>query len=195
MQTTTGNHLAFKSISRSILGMAAAVCLLTASAKFQVPFWPVPMTLQLMVVLGLAVFTGPKQAFACVAAYLAAGAVGLPVFAGTPLKGIGLAYMVGPTGGYLLGFLVSTLVCGKMLERLGSKALIPALLAGMATIFAFGLAWLAFYVPAEKVLAIGLTPFLLGDIVELALIVAAYYAMPEKWKNMLRPSIKGEAND
>ena len=87
------------------LGLLAAVivgvCLLTLSAKLQVPFYPVPMTMQTLVVLMIGMAYGRVLGTATVVAYLLAGAAGLPVFAGTPERGIGLAYMMGPTGGFL----------------------------------------------------------------------------------------------
>src|SRR5690606_14969027 len=86
--------------------------LLTASAKIQVPFWPVPMTMQTFVVLFLGAALGPRLGALTVLLYLAQGALGLPVFAGTPEKGIGLAYMLGPTGGYLIGFVPAAYVVG-----------------------------------------------------------------------------------
>src|ERR687893_287399 len=92
------------------VGMAMAVvfgvCLLTLSAKVQVPFWPVPMTMQTLVVFMLGMAYGARLGAATVFAYLLVGAAGLPVFAGTPERGIGLTYMMGPTGGFLIGFLV-----------------------------------------------------------------------------------------
>ena len=103
------------------LGLVAAVvggvCLLTLSAKLQVPFYPVPMTMQTLVVLMIGMAYGRVLGTATVAAYLLAGAAGLPVFAGTPERGIGLAYMMGPTGGYLVGFLVSAWLMGALAER------------------------------------------------------------------------------
>eukprot|EP01037_Dinobryon_pediforme_P033305 gene33305-biopygen19550 len=88
-------------LTRSIALMAVGTVLLWASAKVQIPFWPVPATLQTMVVVLIGAFYGSRLGAATLAAYLAEGALGLPVFAGTPEKGIGLLYMVGPTGGYL----------------------------------------------------------------------------------------------
>src|SRR5690606_39847996 len=78
--------------------------LLTASAKIQVPFWPVPMTMQTFMVLFLGAALGPRLGALTVLLYLTQGAAGLPVFAGTPEKGLGIAYIAGPTGGSLLGF-------------------------------------------------------------------------------------------
>src|SRR5947209_549651 len=79
---------------------------LTLSAKLQVPFYPVPMTMQSLVVLLIGLGFGWRLGTATVLLYLAEGLAGLPVFAGTPEKGIGLAYMMGPTGGYLAGFVL-----------------------------------------------------------------------------------------
>src|SRR5690606_33710100 len=87
--------------------VVAGVAVMTASAKTQIPFWPVPMTLHTLAVMAFAVVFGPRVAVSIFAAYLAAGAIGLPVFANSPARGIGLAYMVGPTGGYLVGYLIA----------------------------------------------------------------------------------------
>jgi len=83
-----------------VLGAA----LITLCAKVQVPSWPVPMTLHTLAVMAIAVATGPRLATITFLTYLAAGAAGLPVFSGTPERGIGLAYIVGPTGGFLFGY-------------------------------------------------------------------------------------------
>ena len=84
------------------LGLAlAGAALITLGAKVQIPFWPVPMTLHTLSVFLVALTLGPRLGLAAMAAYLGAGAAGLPVFSGTPERGIGLSYMVGPTGGYL----------------------------------------------------------------------------------------------
>src|SRR5579862_9024378 len=90
---------------------------LTLSAKIEVPFWPVPLTMQSLAVLVIGMAYGLRLGALAVLLYLAEGAVGLPVFAGTPERGIGLAYMVGPTGGYLLGFLLAAWVLGLLAER------------------------------------------------------------------------------
>lgn len=91
--------------------------LLTISAKIEVPFYPVPMTMQTLVVLLLGMAYGARLGAATVLLYLAEGAVGLPVFAGTPERGIGIAYMMGPTGGYLAGFVLSAAITGWLTER------------------------------------------------------------------------------
>src|SRR5256885_9623717 len=92
----------------AVLGSLA----LTLSAKLQVPFYPVPMTMQSLVVLLIGLAFGWRLGTATVLLYLAEGLAGLPVFAGTPEKGIGLAYMMGPTGGYLVGFVLAAAFLG-----------------------------------------------------------------------------------
>ena len=148
--------------------------LLWASAKVQVPFYPVPMTLQTAVVLLIGVAYGPRLAAATLLLYLAEGAVGLPVFAGTPERGIGLAYMVGPTGGYLAGFLAAAVISGWTAER-SRHWLTTALglLAAIVAIHLLGAAWLATLVGPAKAVSLGVLPFLLGDAVKLALVTAA----------------------
>ena len=148
--------------------------LLWASAKVQVPFYPVPMTLQTAVVLLIGVAYGPRLAAGTLLLYLAEGAVGLPVFAGTPERGIGLAYMVGPTGGYLAGFLAAAVISGWTAER-SRHWLTTALglLAAIVAIHLLGAAWLATLVGPAKAVSLGVLPSLLGDAVKLALVTAA----------------------
>jgi biotin transport system substrate-specific component len=165
-------------LAGQVVAVVAGSLLLTLSAKVQVPFWPVPMTLQTGAVLLLAILMGPRLALATVALYLAQGAVGLPVFAGTPAKGLGLAYMAGPTGGYLLGFAVAAVLTGWLAARRATPlALIAGATLGMASIYALGLAWLTNWVPAAQVFAVGALPFLLGDAVKIGLAVALALAV------------------
>lgn len=169
--------------SRDVIAVVAASLLLTLSAKVQVPFYPVPMTMQTLVVIGLGLALGPVRGAAAVALYLLQGALGLPVFAGTPEKGIGLAYMMGPTGGYLLGYLPAAWLAGWLAERGWDRnvftAMPAALLAG-AVIYVPGLLWLGSVIGFDKpVLAFGLYPFIPGDI---AKAVLAAIAFPAAWK-------------
>ncbi|WP_116222405.1 biotin transporter BioY [Paracoccus versutus] len=156
-------------LGRSLALALGGAALITLGAKIQIPFWPVPMTLHTLAVFFLAATLGPRLGFAAMAAYLAAGALGLPVFSGTPERGIGLAYMVGPTGGYLAGYLLGAGLTGWLAQGRGLIGRFLAMLAGLAVVYALGLAWLALYVPAQGLLAAGLTPFLLGDLLKLAL--------------------------
>lgn len=155
-------------------GLGLALCgaaLITLGAKVQIPFWPVPMTLHTLAVFLVAAALGPRLGVAAMAAYLGAGAMGLPVFSGSPERGIGLAYMAGPTGGYLAGFIVAAGLTGWLAQGRGWTGQALAMLAGLAVVYAAGLAWLALFVPAPKLLAAGLAPFLLGDLVKIALAV------------------------
>ena len=153
--------------------------LLTVSAKLQVPFWPVPMTMQTMVVLMIAAAMGWRLGAAAVAVYLVEGAFGLPVFAGTPERGLGLAYMAGPTGGFLVGFLAATIVTGCLAEQ-GFGRTLPRLLVAMAVghlvIFAFGLAWLSLHLGATQAWAVGAAPFVAGTLVKTVLAAALIQA-------------------
>lgn len=165
-----------RSLSRNIALMIAGSLLLTVSAKVQVPFYPVPMTMQTLVVMLLGFAFGWRLAGATVLFYLAQGAMGLPVFAGTPEKGLGIAYMVGPTGGYLLGFFLSALLCGFLAERGWDRTplgIAAAMLLATALTYASGLAWLGNLIGWDKpVLAYGMIPFLYGDLLKVVLGVA-----------------------
>ena len=170
------------SVTRPWLIRAAVVIALTlllaASARAQVPFWPVPMTLQTLAVLLIAGFAGPGIAGAAMLAYLLEGAAGMPVFAGTPMHGIGLAYLAGPTGGYLAGMLVASVVVGTLVRRSGGHVLKigGAMLLGIAIVYAAGAAWLAQFVGADRALEAGVLPFLLGDAVKATLATALVLA-------------------
>ncbi|OCW59544.1 biotin transporter BioY [Hoeflea olei] len=157
------------SLWRNVALTLCGATLITISAKVQIPFWPVPMTLHTLAVVFLAAALGPRLGFAAMATYLAAGAAGLPVFSGSPERGIGLAYMAGPTGGYLLGYLLSTLVIGRLAAGRGLIGQGLAMLAGLGVIYAFGLMWLANFVPASGLIAAGFVPFILGDLIKIAL--------------------------
>ena len=154
--------------------------LLWTSAKVQVPFWPVPMTLQTYVVLTLGALLGWRLGAATVAAYLVEGAFGLPVFAGTPANGIGLAYMAGPTGGYLAGYLVAVVLVGLLAESRWRRSILGTatmLLIGELTILSLGCCWLAVQFGWQKALSLGVGPFLIGDALKLgvATVTATYY--------------------
>ena len=148
----------------------AGTALLALAAKVQVPFWPVPMTLQTLAVLMIGATLGARMAGATLLAYLAEGAVGLPVFA----SGAGLAYMAGPTGGYLLGFLLAATFVGLAADRGWLRGVVPVaavMFAAMALIYLPGVAWLAALIGAEKAVAGGLVPFLPAEAFKLALAV------------------------
>ena len=168
-----------RNVVLAVLGSLA----IWASAKVQVPFYPVPVTMQTFVILGIGMAYGWRLGAATVLLYMAQGAAGLPVFAGTPEKGIGLAYMAGPTGGYLLGFVLAAAAVGWLAERgwdrdVATTAL--AMLIGNAVIYVPGLLWLGALLGWDKpIFAWGLWPFLYGDGAKLLL---AAVALPAVWR-------------
>ncbi|MCX8102554.1 MAG: biotin transporter BioY [Geminicoccaceae bacterium] len=164
--------------TRAIVLIVAGSLLLTLSAKVQVPFWPVPMTMQTFVVLLIGATYGARLGAATLAAYLALGAAGLPVFA----SGAGPAYMMGPTGGYLVGFLVAAWLVGKLAERgLDRRVLtaLPMFLVGDVVILALGVSWLATLIGFEKAWAAGVLPFLPAEALKIALAMAL---LPLAWR-------------
>ena len=171
---------------RAIALMVIGTILLTISAKIQVPFWPVPMTMQTFAVLVIAMVYGPVLGTATVALYLVEGALGLPVFAGTPAKGIGLAYMVGPTGGYLVGFVAAAALVGWLNTRGWDRNFLTALAAmtlGTAVIFILGFGYLSSLIGAEKAFQFGVLPFLPGAVLKIALAAAV---LPFAWRLVKR---------
>ena len=165
-----------RTLLRNLILMIAGSLLLTLSAKIQVPFYPVPMTMQTLVVMLIGFAFGWRLGGATILFYLAQGAMGLPVFAGTPEKGIGLAYMMGPTGGYLLGFFVASLICGYLAERRWDRnpiGIATAMVLATAAIYALGVGWLGSLIGWDKpVLEYGMLPFLYGDLLKVILGVA-----------------------
>ena len=156
--------------------------ILWASAKISVPFWPVPMTLQTGAVALIGAAYGWRLGAATVLLYLVEGAAGLPVFEGTPLKGIGLAYMMGPTGGYLVGFVLMAALVGWLVERGFDRSpfeLFGVMIVADALVFALGFYWLAIFavIPSAETTGIGFAkamtggviPFVFGDVVKIAL--------------------------
>ena len=169
-----------RAAATKIVVIIAGVALITLCAKLSIPSWPVPMTLHTLAVMAIAIATGPRLATATFLAYLAAGAAGLPVFTGTPERGIGLAYMVGPTGGYLLGYLAASWITGALAEGRKTLGRTMAMLAGLSVTYVVGLAWLTAYVPARELLALGFTPFILGDLINIAMVAAGAVLVPSR---------------
>lgn len=170
-----GDSLA-KRIGRTVLLAVMGSMLLWASAKAHVPFYPVPMTMQTFAIMVIGMAYGWRLGTATVLLYLAEGALGLPVFSGTPEKGLGLVYMAGSTGGYLFGFVFAAAACGWLAERGWDRSVITTALAmfiGNVLIFIPGVLWLGVLFGWDKpILAWGLTPFILGGLVKIALAAA-----------------------
>ncbi len=175
-----------RALRNAVLAILGSV-LLWVSAKIQVPFYPVPMTMQTFAVLVIGMAYGWRLGAATVILYLAEGAAGLPVFAGTPEKGIAIAYMVGTTGGYLIGFVLAAAACGWLAERGWDRNILGtaiAMLIGNVIIYIPGLLWLGAVVGWDKpIFEWGLTPFVWGDLTKLALAAAL---VPLAWKVLKR---------
>lgn len=171
----------------------AGSLLLALSAKLQVPFWPVPMTMQTLAVLTLAAWLGPRLGVATVCLYVFEGICGLPVFAGAAA---GPAYLFGPTGGYLAGFVVAAFVVGRLVDRGWTKSLgwaVVVMVLGHGAIFAPGVAWLAVGLGPEKALAFGITPFFAATVLKTLLGAALVRAVPpHRFSSRWNPTAKGK---
>jgi len=195
-------------IIKSLFVIFLGSIILTISAKIKVPFYPVPMTMQTFVVVLIGVTLGWKLGLATVFAYLFEGAIGIPVFAGTPEKGLGVAYLMGPTGGYLFGFLVATYVAGsfkydncfdsqkfKLAKEnlpyflaLRSAITLPykniiKLIFSVSFIYIFGLLWLGFLIGWDKpIFQLGAYPFLLAELFKMLILsyIAGFFYKVKK---------------
>ncbi len=165
--------------------VALGICALVIAAKIAIPAWPspVPITLGTFAVLTIGAAYGPRLGLATILGYLVLGAFGWDVFAGSSAQASGITYMLGGTGGYLAGYVLATIALGHAARRgldrsVAGMAL--ALLVGNALIYVPGLLWLGYlYGWNEPILAWGLTPFLIGDALKLAL---AALLVPGLWK-------------
>ncbi len=149
-----------------VLGASFAVGL-CAQAEIRLPSTPVPITLQPFALFVLAALLGSRRGASASHAYLAEGAAGLPFFAG---GAAGIGHLLGPTGGYLLGFVPTAYCVGFLAERGWGRTPVRAFLAmavGSVVLFASGLAWLAAFVPRSQLLHAGLYPFIAGDVVKM----------------------------
>jgi len=166
-------------IKKIILVLSFSI-LTAVSAKIRVflPFTPVPITAQTLAVLLTGTILGSQMGVLSISIYLLAGIAGIPLFSG---KTAGISYIFGPTGGYLFGFVIAAFVLGKLAEKGKDRSFItciPMMLLGQLIIYSFGLLWLARFVPMNKLLMVGLIPFILGDLIKLAL---ASVLMPLGW--------------
>ncbi|MFN2113617.1 MAG: biotin transporter BioY [Anaerolineales bacterium] len=153
-----------------VLGTSWLIAL-SAQITFQIPFSPVPVTGQTLVVLLCGLILGKNLAAAAVGTYLLQGAAGLPFFAGGKS---GIATLLGPTGGYLFGFLAAAYIVGMLSELRYRRSPLQAattLLLGNIVIYLFGLTWLVRFTGEAQALQLGLYPFLVGDAVKLVLAI------------------------
>lgn len=177
-------HSGVNAVSVALL-IAFGIALITVSAKIQVPFWPVPMTLQTLAIMAVAAAYGSRLAVTTVLGYLAAGLAGAPVFAG-PIAGP--AYFAGPTAGFLAGFVVIAALVGYAADRGWGRSpakLFGSMLAADVICFALGFAWLAFFFVSAKsgstlgaATAYGIvSQYFLADLVKIAIAALAVPAV------------------
>ena len=139
--------------------------ILAISSKIKIPFYPVPMTMQTLIVLLIGIVFGWKLGLATVSLYLFEGIIGLPVFSGSPEKGIGLIYFTGPTMGYLLGFLVAVYVSGKFIYDNNLILNFFKLMLATSFIYILGMSWLGSLIGWDKpIFQLGAQPFLLAEL-------------------------------
>jgi biotin transport system substrate-specific component len=174
-----GSGALMKDMALVALGIGALIL----SAHIRVPMWPVPVTMQTFAVLLIGAAYGARLSLVTILGYLALGASGVLVFAGDQA---GLAYMAGPTGGYLVGFAVAAALMGALARRGWDRTvagMAGAMLLGNAVIYALGLGWMAVLFAGSKgfawVVQMGMVNFLPGDLLKLAL---AAMLMPLLWR-------------
>ncbi len=145
--------------------------LLTISAKIKIPFYPVPMTMQTFVVLLMGITLGWKISVPIISLYLFQGVIGLPVFAGTPEKGIGIIYFTGPTMGYLIGFLFASFFSGYLNFKTNIFLIFLKLILSVSIIYILGILWLGNLIGWDKPLfQLGAAPFLLAELFKISLL-------------------------
>ncbi|MFT5743006.1 MAG: biotin transport system substrate-specific component [Paracoccaceae bacterium] len=174
-----GTALRIKQVAMVVLGIA----ILAVAAKIKVPMWPVPVTMGTFAVLSIGAAYGTRLGLVTIIGYMLIGALGFDVFAGSSAQAAGITYMMGGTGGYLVGYVLATVALGALAragwDRSAGKMAL-AMLIGNALIYIPGLVWLGqLYGWDQPILAWGLKPFLIGDAIKLALAAVAF---PMIWK-------------
>ena len=153
-----------KIIKYAFIALIGSIAL-AISSKVKIPFYPVPMTMQTLVVIMIGAAFGWKLGLATVSLYLFEGIIGLPVFSGTPEKGIGLVYFTGPTMGYLIGFLVAVFLAGKFNYNKNLIKNFLKLTFATSFIYLLGMVWLGSLIGWDKpIFKLGAQPFLLAEL-------------------------------
>ncbi len=164
---TISNNKIIKIFLISLLGSI----LLTISAKIKIPFYPVPMTMQTFVVIFLGISFGYKVGVTTILLYLLEGIAGLPVFSNSPEKGIGITYFVGPTMGYLIGFVFACFIAGYFKYNSNYLNNFLKILLSTSIIYLFGVIWLGTLIGWDKpILQLGVYPFLLAELFKILLL-------------------------
>ena len=158
-------------ILKYILVIFLGSILLTISSKIKIPFYPVPMTMQTFVVLFLGMSFGYKVGLATVSLYLIEGIFGLPVFSNSPERGVGLSYFLGPTMGYLIGFLSACYLASYIRLNDNYFMIFLKLIISVSTIYFLGVLWLGILIGWDKpIFELGVMPFLLAEIFKISLL-------------------------
>jgi biotin transport system substrate-specific component len=161
----------------------SALIALSAQIAIPLPFTPVPITMQTLTVLLTGMLLGSRLGMVTLVTYLVEGVIGLPVFT---QWGSGIAHLLGPTGGYLIGFVFAAGLVGFLAERGWDRrrgTTLLAMILGNLVIYAFGVGWLSTFVGLGPAIAMGMLPFLIGDALK---IVLAMIALPGSWALMQR---------
>jgi biotin transport system substrate-specific component len=159
-------------LATQIFLAVSGTLLLTLSAKTKVVLGPVDMSLQTLAIFLISAAFGMRLALATLLLYMAQGAMGFPVFQSTPEKGLGIAYMLGSTGGYLAGFVAMAAIVGWAADRGWDRSpfkMLGAVLAAEVVMMAMGFAWLAGLIGVEKSWQFGVVPFIAPDLIKVAL--------------------------
>ena len=165
-------NLKLEKIVKLTLVSIVGSILITISAKAKIPFYPVPMTMQTFVILLIGITLGDKMGLATVVLYLFEGIMGFPVFANSPEKGIGIAYFIGPTMGYLIGFLVAVYFSGLFKYDRGIINTFLKLIFSVSFIYILGVIWLGTLIGWEKpIFKLGVQPFLLAELFKILLLL------------------------
>ena len=159
-------------IIKSLLVIFLGSVLLAISAKIKIPFYPVPMTMQTFVVLFLGISFGYKIALATVSLYLLEGILGLPVFSNSPERGIGLTYFMGPTMGYLIGFLSACFLSSSIKFSDNYFIILTKLILSVSSIYILGILWLGTLIGWDKpIFELGVAPFLLAEVFKISILI------------------------
>jgi len=165
-------EIKYSKILKNVFVALIGTVLLAISSKVKIPFYPVPMTMQTLAVLFLGIALGWKLGVATITLYLFEGIIGLPVFSGSPEKGIGIIYFTGPTMGYLIGFLFTVYFAGSFNFNKNLFVKFFQLLFSLSFIYIFGILWLGTLIGWEKPLfQLGVQPFLLAELFKILIVL------------------------
>ena len=172
-------------VLRNVLMTLMGTVLLAISSKIKIPFYPVPMTMQTLVVLFLGLALGWKLGLATVSLYLFEGIIGIPVFSGSPEKGVGIIYFTGPTMGYLIGFLFTVYFAGSFNFSKNLFIKFLQLLFSISFIYILGILWLGTLIGWEKPLFhLGVQPFLLAELFKIFIVLISLPTIKRLSRNL-----------